>query len=87
MVEKYELVYTRRAVKDIRALDAVIRKRLKKAFEQLERHPFRQAKKLVKSQVAGEYRVRVGNYRIIFDVDGATLTILRVQHRREVYER
>lgn len=87
MVLSYELVYTRRATKDIRALDTVIRNRLRKAFEQLERDPFRQAKKLVKSQVAGDYRVRVGNYRIIFDVDGSQLLILRVQHRREAYER
>ena len=38
----------------------------------------------------GKYRFRIGDYRAIFDVDerGAItiLLILRVKHRREVYE-
>ncbi len=33
----------------------------------------------------GEYRFRVGDFRIIFDLDGDNLVILRVGHRREVY--
>lgn len=33
------------------------------------------------------YRVRVGDYRIIYDIDDAqqTVTIRRVAHRREIY--
>jgi len=35
------------------------------------------------------YRVRVGEYRIIYDVDDAAhvVTVYRVRHRREVYRR
>ena len=34
------------------------------------------------------YRVRVGDYRIIYEIHDAVLTVLvvRVGHRREVYE-
>jgi len=33
------------------------------------------------------YRIRVGPYRVLYDVDDATqtITILRVKHRREAY--
>jgi len=33
----------------------------------------------------GAYRFRVGNYRIIFDVDGETIVVLAVGHRRDIY--
>lgn len=33
------------------------------------------------------YRIRIGEYRIVYDIDDDALTvlILRVRHRREVY--
>lgn len=42
-------------------------------------------KKLVGSE--GDWRIRIGEYRIVFAVDDSRgrLTIMRVQHRREVY--
>ena len=41
----------------------------------------------VKLKGAGCYRVRVGRYRILYDVDdkAARVTVLAVGHRREVY--
>ena len=32
-----------------------------------------------------EYRLRVGDYRVRFEQDEASIRILRVRHRREVY--
>jgi len=33
------------------------------------------------------WRIRVGVYRILYDIDdsGATLTVLRIGHRKEIY--
>jgi len=33
----------------------------------------------------GEYRIRVGYYRVVFDLTGGEATIIDVGHRREVY--
>lgn len=33
----------------------------------------------------GEYRFRIGNYRVIFDVIDQTLIILDVDHRKDIY--
>ena len=45
------------------------------------------AKRLVGEQTA--WRIRVGDYRVIYDVfDGKlTVTVIRAAHRREVYNR
>jgi mRNA interferase RelE/StbE len=32
-----------------------------------------------------EYRLRVGNYRVLFEVEGGTVIIYRVMHRKHVY--
>jgi mRNA interferase RelE/StbE len=35
----------------------------------------------------GEYRFRIGDYRVIFDIEGNEIVVLRVGHRREIYKR
>jgi len=32
-----------------------------------------------------EYRFRVGDYRVLFEVEKETIVIYRIRHRREVY--
>jgi len=81
---EYELVYTRRAYKDIRDLDYTIRKRLKIALERLKKAPFHSAQKLI-NPAFGTYRLRIGDYRVIFDVDGDKIIVLRVGHRKDIY--
>ena len=80
----YELVYTRRAGKDIEKLDAATQRRIKRKLEKFKLSPFQYGERLSTTEL-GSYRFRVGDYRVIFDVDGANLVILRVGHRREIY--
>jgi mRNA interferase RelE/StbE len=82
---KYSLVYTKTAFDDIKKLDPVAKKRIKKKLEQFSLSPFKYAKKLINPAI-GSYRFRVGNYRIIFDIDKNNVVILRVGHRREIYK-
>ena len=86
----YSLAITARAKKDILNLpkaDAVrITKKLR--FFISSPDPLHHAKPLTNTDVA-EYRFRVGDYRILFDVDSkgniTILTILTIQHRKDVY--
>jgi mRNA interferase RelE/StbE len=32
-----------------------------------------------------EYRLRVGDYRVLFEIEGETIVVYRVRHRREAY--
>ena len=32
-----------------------------------------------------EYRLRVGNYRVLFEIEGTTVVIYRVLHRKDAY--
>ncbi|MEI8232758.1 MAG: type II toxin-antitoxin system RelE/ParE family toxin [bacterium] len=79
------LLYTKSSVKDIKKLDTIGKKRLKKKLELLATDPLHYSKKLIHSDL-GSYRYRVGDYRIIFDLDGKNIVILRVGHRHEIYK-
>ncbi|NCP47507.1 hypothetical protein AUJ42_02790 [Candidatus Collierbacteria bacterium CG1_02_44_10] len=81
----YKLLYTASAQEDIKKLDNVARKRLKGKLELLMTDPIYFSKKLVHPDL-GTYRYRVGDYRIIFDLHGKDIVILRVGHRREIYK-
>ena len=32
-----------------------------------------------------EFRLRVGDYRVLFEIEGETIIIYRIRHRREAY--
>jgi len=75
------------AVKEIRKLSPQIQKRLgiKLQWFAGQEDPLKFAEPLTKPADAG-YRFRIGNYRVLFDVEDDTIVILYVQHRREVYK-
>jgi len=83
---KYRLVYTQRAVRDIGKLEENIKKRIGKTLTRYLDTPFDYAESLTDSSL-GSYRFRVGDYRIIFDIEGRDIVVLRVGHRRELYKR
>lgn len=83
---KYRLVYTRRAERDIRSLDPSMRERLGKSLLQYSEDPIKHAEKLTDSSL-GDFRFRIGDYRVIFDILGDEIIVLRVGHRREIYRR
>lgn len=80
----YRLVYTKSAAKDIQKLDSVAKKRIGKKLKEYSNSPLTYAKKLTDPKI-GTYRWRIGNYRIVFDIEGNNLVILRVGHRKEIY--
>lgn len=84
-MSRYEVVLTGRATKFIERLEQRDRARVITALRLLELEPRpRQAARLTDS---GDYRVRVGDYRIIYGINDRMLVVkvVRVGHRREVY--
>ncbi|HMO78502.1 MAG TPA: type II toxin-antitoxin system RelE/ParE family toxin [Candidatus Paceibacterota bacterium] len=82
----YTIVITKIAKRDIEALERVERKRLgKKLLHAASLSDLSSVAKQLTNSAIGTYRLRVGSYRVLFDIEGHTMLILRVQHRREVY--
>ena len=76
------------AVRQLRKLDPRARRRVQAAIELLADDPRPpKARKLVGG--AGEWRVRTGDFRIVYEIKDQELLVLvvKVGHRRDVYER
>jgi len=74
------------ALRDLKKLPHGQRPKIVAAMRELEVDPRARAEKLAG---ADAYRVRVGDFRIVFRVDDGRheVVIARVAHRREVYRR
>ncbi|WXG42021.1 MAG: type II toxin-antitoxin system RelE/ParE family toxin [Candidatus Freyarchaeum deiterrae] len=81
----YRIVFTRRALKDLESIDKEMQNRIAAKLKECSKEPLRYANKLVNPKI-GTYRFRIGDYRVIFDIDGENIVILRVGHRRNIYK-
>jgi mRNA interferase RelE/StbE len=82
----YRLVYTYRAEKDIKNIDPSVKRQIEKAILKLQGNPLEYSEKLTDPKI-GTYRFRTGDYRVIFDIEGRDVVILRIGHRKEIYKR
>ena len=41
----------------------------------------------LRRSLKGYWKLRVGDWRVIYKVEGKSVVILRIGHRREIYER
>jgi mRNA interferase RelE/StbE len=84
----YELRFRPAALRQLRKLDTQIARRIKGATEALRVEPRPPAVKALTGQ-HGWLRIRVGDYRIVYEVRDSELVVLVIQigHRSEVYDR
>ena len=83
---KFNLVYTQRAIRDVRKLETPTKRRIGKALLRFEEDPLKYAEKITDRKL-GSYRFRIGDYRVVFDLEENDIVILRVGHRKDIYRR
>ncbi|MCK5449527.1 type II toxin-antitoxin system RelE/ParE family toxin [Candidatus Pacearchaeota archaeon] len=82
----YKLIFEKRALRDLNKLDRQIKERIWNKLQDCKENPFIFLKPLI--QIRG-FKLRVGDYRIIIDVreEIRILTVLKIGHRKNIYER
>jgi len=83
----YKLKYHPNVKKsDLPKIDAKNRNRIKRATEErLTTHPEIYGKPLQRT-LKGYWKLRVGDYRVVFKVSGDDILIFGIIHRKEVYK-
>jgi mRNA interferase RelE/StbE len=83
----YEIRLHPDAARAFRRLHGPLRERISEAIDALAADP--RPRGAVKLAGRDDYRVRVGDYRIVYAVDDAERLVLvaRIAHRRDVYRR
>lgn len=82
----YKVQLEKKAVKEIKRLPEPEKGRIKEALKELMNFPHgSDAKKLV--GMKNKYRIRVGNYRILIELERDTLIVFGVLPRKTAYKR
>jgi mRNA interferase RelE/StbE len=80
----FEVELKPRAIKDLKHLQKVETLRIIQALELLKNDMGGDVKRL--TNFTPEYRLRVGNYRVLFELtDDFRIIVYRIVHRREAY--
>ncbi len=84
----YSVIFDRRAWDEIMALDEKMQRRIFAATDALEIDPRPSDAKKLKGE-DGRYRVRVGDFRILYTVqdDVLIVVVVEVGNRREIYKK
>jgi mRNA interferase RelE/StbE len=81
----YNIEFRPSAAKSLRELDRQTRTRVGEAIDALAEEPRPRGSKKIRGETA--YRIRVGDLRILYDINDEVLIImvLRIANRREAY--
>ena len=82
----YKLIFSKLALKQLNKLEKNIKERIWEKLQLCKENPFRFLEHL--EQIKG-FKLRVGDYRLIIDVNNSTkvIEILKLGHRKNIYER
>lgn len=76
-----------RAERDLRRLPQDIVRRLDALFQQLAENPRPDGAVKLSGKTGSGWRVRVGDYRILYRIEGSRIEVFRIKHRRDAYRR
>ena len=84
---KYNIQIVSRAQKDYKRLDKIVQQRVNEAILKLETNRTPQQFKPLIGRSIAHYRIRIGDYRVLYDVydEEKTVLILRIGHRSNIY--
>jgi len=80
----FDLSWHNDALRELDKLDNFIAKIIAKKVEELREDPF--SKDIKKLVGRNEYRFRIGNYRVIFEIRGNLIWIKKVGHHKNIYD-
>ena len=80
----FKITWSKKASEELDKLESLIISRIIKKISDLEENPYNLNIKKLKG-IEG-FRLRIGDYRVIFSIEQDTIFILKVGHRKHVYE-
>jgi mRNA interferase RelE/StbE len=87
MLRVFDIKYANSVKKDLGKIDRQQHERIKKAIESLKEFPDISNIKKLSAHPLADYRLRVGEYRVLFDVywEKRTIYILKIGPRQDIY--
>ncbi len=87
MLSSFELVYHPDiSRKDLPRISEDIKQKIRRAIEAKLTFAPEEFGEPLRRTLKGYWKLRVGDYRVIYKITGRTVMVLRIGHRREIYE-
>lgn len=85
-MEEFKIIFTKVAEKDLDTLDVKTRYKILQAAKSLETAPFPRGNiiKKLKSAKISLYRLRVGDFRVVYHIDARKIAILFIVDRKDL---
>lgn len=84
MKTKFEVRFTPRFLRGIKALDREVQVRILREINTLKKNPY--AGKPLRGKLKEIYSLRIGKYRVLYQIKGSEVLLLVVGHRKRIYE-
>ena len=87
MAARFTVHLTPSFIRDLESLPAEAQEQILKAIKRLETSPLVPPPKIkkLKGKGVGQWRLRVGFYRVRYDVIRRDVVLYRVRHRKDIY--
>lgn len=84
----YEIIFTKQAAKSLRRLPRNLVQLIREKLAQIAVNPYGQHNNVTKLQNRPGYRLRIGDWRVIYEIkdDQLIILVLKIGSRGEVYE-
>ena len=80
----FEIAWSDNAIKQLNKLERPIAKRIFEKVGELRENPYRYLAKVAGSEC---FRMRIGDYRVLVDVnDRSKIIVLKIGHRKDIYK-
>jgi len=79
----YQISYEKEALKELDKLESSISRRIIKKIDEMSENPA--SCDIKKLKASDYYRLRVGDYRVIFIFDNNLIKVLKIGHRQQIY--
>ena len=81
----YDIEYDQKAVKQLKKLDKSIASSLLDGIGEFAQNPVLTKIKKLKTPFEGAYRLRIGDYRVVFYQEDNLMLVSKIAHRKDVY--
>jgi mRNA interferase RelE/StbE len=81
----YNIQYDPKAIKQLKKLDKPVASNILDGIEEYFNNPVSTKIKKLKTPFDGAYRLRIGDYRVIFYQEDDLVLISKIAHRKQVY--
>ena len=87
-MDTYQIEWKPSAIRELKRLDRQVVQRIISSIEQLQNSPFPSGYRKMRS-AEHSYRLRVGDYRVVYEVfhSRSLIQIVRVRHRKDAYRK